>query len=170
MLAVDAFGDRLMEGFVQPEEAGVVAGARGGPLPGDDGLEVGDAPGVGLEGGLSGDRDLDGLAHEAEVLDVSERDHLHEGAALGPDLDETDLAELDEGLADRLARHAKLAGDFCLAQWVARPKLQLDDGLLQRLKDPDADGLEPWLEELGLEALECGHRGSPVGFSTSRLA
>ena len=82
-------------------------------------FKLGDRLGRHHLAGLARDRDLHRLAHEARVGHLLGGDLDDEGAALRADAHEPGLAELDEGLAHRLAADAEPRGDLVLRERLA---------------------------------------------------
>ena len=91
----------------------------------------------GLADALAGaprDRAFHRLAHEARVGHGFCGNLDHEGTALRQHAHQSDLGQLDEGLAHRLAAHIKPAGDVLLGQRGRRRQLHGDDRGAQRVE------------------------------------
>ena len=106
-------------------------------------LALPDEPLASMRAMLSGDasarpgvpRDLDGLADEACILDILARNQHHEGAALRTDSTSPTSASLMKASRTGCRETPSCLGDFRFRQEIARPQLQLDDRLLERLVD-----------------------------------
>jgi hypothetical protein len=71
------------------------------------------------QGGVAGDRAFHRFPDEARILDGRTGDFDDERSALRQDPNQPRLAELDKGLAHRLAAHSKAGRDVLLGQHLA---------------------------------------------------